>query len=124
MTYTTSRFATPALVLGSLLVLTGLSSGFASHALSLGEFTEVARIGGLAATLVGGFFLGFYGLIVRASGNEATTRSWWSLAPVLGFAFGVLFGNAFFGQSFPASGVGLVVGVAFWWSARRRERSA
>lgn len=124
MTTMISRFATPALVLGSLLVLAGVASGLASQAGLLGEFAEVARLGGLAATLVGGFFVGFYGLVVRVSASGEATSSWWSLAPVIGFAFGVLFGNAFFGQSFPASGIGLMAGVVFWWAARRRERTA
>ena len=121
-----SRFASVAIASGVCLLLGGVGAGLLTRILSLSEpVTDVVRFAGLASVLVGAL-VACFGALVRQQAKSSTRwrKEAWRLAPIVCFAYGVMFGNAFFGKSFPVSGIGLFVGLVFWWSAWRRRGAA
>lgn len=106
---------------GLCLLLISLGAGLLTRILVLpAHVAETVRSAGLAGVLVGLLVAGF-GLLVRQQANCSMLERF---APVLCLAYGLLFGNAFFGRSFPFSAIGLAVGLTLWWSASRRRGMA
>ena len=115
-----TSFITPASVGGFLLMLIGVGAALASRLFAFTpDAAMVIRLSGLSAVLIGGLCLGFAWLVTSVDGRAGAGRLPWHGYPVLGFALGLLGGQLFFGESFPASAVGLVVGTAMGWRVRR-----
>lgn len=115
-----TTFAAPAIVLGFGLLVIGVGAALASRLFAFTpDVAMVIRLSGLSSVLVGGLCLGFAWLLVSVGGQAGAGRLPWHLYPVLGFCLGLLGGQLFFQDSFPAAAVGLVVGIAMGWRVRR-----